>query len=166
LNAETIRTQRTMLNIAIEQAKNGNKAAGQAAVTAFKKMLDPTSAVMEGEIAMLGQAEGLSGRIDKMFDPGKPVSSDQLDELKAFGEKFTDDLLKSKKTKLDNYLIDSDSRGFRRVDIGLPTEVYKDIFGTETVGEIKPDAPAPAGLNEMSEDDLQRMLDEMEKAGK
>ena len=164
--AEMIRTQRTMLNIAIDQAKNGNKAAGQAAVTAFKKMLDPTSAVMEGEIAMLGAAEGLSGRIDKMFDPGKPVSEQQLDELKAFGEKFTDDLLKSKKRKVDGYLVDADSRGLPRVAIGLPTDVYKDIFGSDVVETAQPNTPAPAGLDAMTDEDLQRMLAEMEKAGK
>lgn len=164
--AETIRTQRTMLNIAIKQAKNGNKAAGQAAVTAFKKMLDPTSAVMEGEITMLATAESLSGRIDKMFDPGKPVSNEQLDELKAFGEKFTDDLLKNKKRKIDGYLVDADSRGLPRVAIGLPTDVYKDIFGTEVVETQEPLTPTPAGLEGLSDDDLQRMLAEMEKAGK
>lgn len=161
LTAEEIRRQRTMLNIAIEQAKAGNKAAGQAAVTAFKKMLDPTSAVMEGEITMLAEAEGLSGRIDKMFDPGKPVSNEQLEELKSFGEKFTDDLLKSKKSKLDGYLKDSDSRGFRRIDIGLPKEVYADIFGTETLEGNN--VPAPTGLDKLSDDELRRMLEEMDQ---
>ncbi|TXH10049.1 MAG: hypothetical protein E6R04_06355 [Spirochaetes bacterium] len=161
LSAEQTRIQMQMMQASVEQARAGNKVAGQGAVTAFKKMLDPNSAVMEGEITMVAAAEGLAGRLDKMFDPGKPVSTEQLAELEAFADDFTKRLMESKKKRIDQILIESDSRGFRRIDIGLPETVYKDIFGTDVVGEIKPDAPAPAGLEKLSDDELQRMLDEM-----
>lgn len=161
-SAESTRMQISMMNSSIAQARAGNKVAGQAAVTAFKKMLDPTSAVMEGEIKMVADTEGLRGRIDKMFDPGKPVSAEQLADLEAFAADFTKKLMDSKKSKIDDLLVDADTRGFRRVDIGLPATVYKDIFGTDVVGDIKTDTPAPVGLENISEDDLKRMLDEME----
>jgi hypothetical protein len=160
ISAEDTRMQIEMMRSSIEQARAGNKVAGQGAVTAFKKMLDPTSAVMEGEITMVAEAEGLRGRLDKMFDPGKPVSAEQLAELEAFAADFTSKLMASKKNKIDNLLVDADTRGFRRIDIGLPENVYKDIFGTDIVGQVNPETPAPAGLENLSDDDLKRMLDE------
>jgi hypothetical protein len=164
-SVEDIRNRKLMLDTAIEQGKAGNLAATQAAVIAFRKMLDPTSAVMQSEFETQKDAASISDRIDLMFSPGKTITASQLDELKQFTDQFAQDLIKSKKKKADFLLTDADTRLMRRIDVGLPNEVYKDLFGTDVVGE-KTDTPAPAGLDALSEDDINRMLEEMRGAKK
>lgn len=158
---ENIKTKKLLLDNALEEGRQGNKAATQAAVIAFKKILDPTSAVMEGEVRMQAEAESISGRLDKFFEPGKQLSNEQMDEIEQMTKSFVDDFLSIGKTKVDNFLTDSDSRGFRRLDVGLPRNVYKDMFGTDILG-TEQNEPASDGLSDISTEELQRMLEALE----
>lgn len=147
----------------------GNNQAGLAAMISFNKMIDDGTAVREGDLQISAQGNSAFDNLKLMMDrvgKGGIATPEQIKQMKSSAEIFTKSVLDASKAYIDPYLQDAESRGFRMLDIGIPKESYARVFGTDIIGEIEPETPTPAGLSDMSEDDLQRMLAEMERAGK
>lgn len=135
---------------------DGNNAALIAAITSFKKILDPTSAVMEGEVRLQAEADDLANRIERYFVPGQVIGTGQVKEIKSLIGGLRKKYIGLQKAEIDPLLEDADARGFRRIDLNMPETVYNDVFrkGVEGV----PEEAKKGSLSEMTTEDLEKML--------
>lgn len=147
-----------------EFLNTGNSQAGLAAMISFNKMIDDGGVVREGDLKISAQGNSALDNLQLMMDrvgKGGIATPEQVRQMKESAEIFTKSVLDASKAYIDPYLLDAQKRGYRMLDIGIPKESYARVFGTDSIGDIKPDTPAPAGLTDLSDDELQRMLSEM-----
>lgn len=135
-SANVMHVASNLLQTSINEFKTtGNKAAVQAAIVTFKKLFDPNSAVMEGEIRMQAEAEGWGGMFETFVTAGQAISTAQIEEMERLAGQVRTKYMGIMKNEVDSYLADADARGMRRIDIGFPREVYREYFGTDELGK-------------------------------
>ncbi len=108
-----------------------NAQAGLAAMVAFQKLIDDGAAVREGDIKLSAQGNSAYDNIQlmmKRLDKGAIATPKQIQEMKKSAEIFGQSVLEASKTYIDPYLQESQERGYRMIDIGLPQSSYDMIF--------------------------------------
>jgi hypothetical protein len=108
-----------------------NQQAGLAAMIAFNKLIDDGAVVREGDLKISAQGNSAYDNIKLMIDrvdKGGIATPKQIQEMKASAEIFAQAVLEASKTYIDPYLSESQERGYRMIDIGIPQQSYDAVF--------------------------------------
>lgn len=115
-----------------------NAQAGLAAMVAFQKLIDDGAAVREGDIKLSAQGNSAFDNITlmmKRIDKGAIATPKQIQEMKKSAEIFGQAVLEASKTFIDPYLQESQERGYRMIDLGLPQNSYDMVFSKVKTSE-------------------------------
>ncbi len=117
-----------------------NKQAGLAAMVSFQKLIDDGAAVREGDIKLSAQGNSAFDNLKLAMDrieKGGIATPKQIEEMKVSARIFGQSVLEASKTYIDPYLEESQTRGYRMIDIGLPRNAYDNIFANVKTSEDK-----------------------------
>jgi hypothetical protein len=147
-SATAVRTYYDKFDGAVKlfKEKKNNQALISAA-TSFLKALDDGAVVRKEDHEMVAAAAGVSAQVKGMLDKfeGQIMPMEVVNQMDATMRSFTIASMMSSKAAIDPYLADADSRGFRRLDVGLPISTYNKIFAGI------PDPNAPTGKSQRQE---------------
>lgn len=126
-----------------EFTETGNKQSGIAVQYSFQKLLDETSAVREGELALSAQGNSALDNLQLMMDritEGGTATPEQVRQMTESAKVLAQSVLEATKRDIDPYLEEAAKKGYRMIDIGLPRESYDNVFrGVKTPVDRKAD---------------------------
>jgi len=123
-----------------EFINSDNKQAGLAAIISYNKLLDDGAVVREGDIKLSAEGNSAFDNMKLMMEKineGGIATPKQIEEMKASAKIFGESVLEASKTYIDPYLDESQQRGYRMIDIGIPRDSYDRVFSNVKTSEDK-----------------------------